>query len=112
MKPTLVPYVTAVVAMVLIGVTGVVTVQTVRPGDNTLIITAILGFITTTLMALLAFLKSNETHASVNGQMEEFKAALITAGLLREVAAHAEGVVQGKVSGAAAANKRTDELQK
>lgn len=43
-----------------------------RPNsDNTLLITTIVGFIAPTLMALLAFLKAQETRIAVDGRMDE-----------------------------------------
>jgi len=71
-KNTSTAYLIAVIVMVLIGVVSVMAVVIIRPNsDNTLLITTIVGFIAPTLMALLAFLKAQETRIAVDGRMDE-----------------------------------------
>jgi hypothetical protein len=102
--PNNVPYVVAVVVMMTLGVVGVVAVTIARPTtDNTLLIASILGFLAPTTLSLLAFMKSQETHLSVNSRLDAFMANARSA-------ARAEGVNEGRTQGRESANQRTDEL--
>jgi hypothetical protein len=102
--PNNVPYVIAVVLMAIIGVVGVVIVTIARPGqDNTIVIGGILGSLAPTTISLLAFMKAQETHLSVNSRLDAFmKNATI--------AARADGLLEGRAQGRNDANDRTDIL--
>lgn len=83
-------YVVAVVVMMLIGVAAVTAVTIFRPGaDNAGAIATIVGFIAPTTLSLLAFMKSQETHLSVNSRLD---------GMLAEAraSARAEGREEGR----------------
>jgi len=83
--PNNIPYLIAVVAMSALGVISVVTVLILRPqADNAALFAAIAGFIAPTTMALLAFMKTQETHVLVNGRMDEFKRLLQANALIAE----------------------------
>lgn len=98
-------YVVAVSVMIAIAIAGIVLVETFRPGDNTATIAAIVGLLTPTTLSLLAFMKAQETHLSVNSRLESFiKSA--------DIAARSEGLAEGITKGTKAANERTDELGK
>lgn len=102
--PNNIPYIVAVLVMMALGVFGVVTIVVLRPmQDNTLIITALLGFLAPTTLSLLAFMKAQETHLSVNSRLDAFMKNA-------SAAAHAEGIAEGRSQGRAAADERTDAL--
>lgn len=88
--------------VILIAVATIISVSLVaifREGDNTAIITAIIGLAVPTIASVMAYLKTQETHAIVNSKLDEVvKTATF--------AAHAEGVEEGRDE----ANKRTDIL--
>jgi hypothetical protein len=108
-KPTY--YLATVLGMTLIGVAAIVTVFVVDPqGDHTAVIVSILGFIAPTTAAIMAFLKSQETHQMVNGRMDEFMRRMQVAAEASIVSARAEGLKAGTETGTAAANARTDKL--
>lgn len=68
-----VPYLVAIVVMVLISVTAIVAVTLIRPEqDNSSLYVLILGSIGPTTLALLAFMKAQETHLSVNSRLDQF----------------------------------------
>lgn len=92
-------YLVAIISMFFFGVVGIVLVSTFRQGqDLPIIITAIFSVLTPTTLSLLSFMKSQETHLSVNSRLDQFiKNA--------DIAARAEG----KIEGARVANKRNDE---
>jgi len=74
--PNNTPYIIAVVCMIALGVVGVIAITLLRPtDDNTILIGGLLGFIAPTTLSLLAFMKSQETHLSVNSRLEEFMRA-------------------------------------
>jgi len=99
-----VPYIVAVVVMMALGVGAVVAVTVDRPSaDNTLLIASILGFLAPTTLSLLAFMKAQETHLSVNSRLDEF---MVNA----KLAARAEGVAEGRTQGRISADERTDTL--
>lgn len=98
-------YLLSVVAMVLISVAAVVLISIFSPGpDNTAIIVAIFGF-TTATFSILTWLKSQETHLSVNSRMDEYKKNI-------EELSLAIGVKEGIKEGIRQANERTDEIEK
>lgn len=86
--------------MMLIGVGSVMTITLVRPdADNTAVIATILSFLAPTTLSLLAFMKSQETHLSVNSRLDAFVEN-----------AKLASFASGKDEGRRAANVRTDEL--
>lgn len=97
-------YLIAVLVMVGIGVAAIVAIYAIRPDkDNAAIIATVVALITPTTMALLAFMKAQETHLSVNSRLDAFMESA-------KRASHAEGREEGRLAGAAAADKRTDTL--
>ncbi len=83
------PYVIAVCVMAFIACGAVVLVVMSRPGqDNVLLVGAIFGFVGPFTMALLAFMKAQETHLSVNSRLDAFMEAAARA-------ARAEGHISG-----------------
>ena len=98
-------YVIAILVMALLGVVAVVGITLSRPhDDNSILITAVLGFLAPTTLSLLSFMKSEQTHISVNSRLDSF---LKTA----QAAALNQGVAQGIIQGTDAANARTDQLK-
>lgn len=84
------PYIGAVVIMFLIGVVATTSIVIARPeSDNSILIATILGLVASTTASILAFLKSQETHLSVNSRLDGFIANA-------EKASHAEGVIEGR----------------
>ncbi len=64
-------YFVAIVILSSLGVVGVLAVTLIRPSaDNTSIIVTIIGFLTPSIGAMLAGMLK-ETHATVNGRMDE-----------------------------------------
>ncbi len=103
--PNNVPYVVAVVVMIVIVVIAVTVIAVVRPDkDNASLYALILGSIGPTTLALLAFMKSQETHLSVNSRLEQF---------IRNAdrSARAEGELVGRAAGRMDADQRTDTLK-
>lgn len=94
-------YVTAVAFMIALGIIAAVLITLFRPEqDNLPVITLIFGSIAPTTLALLAFMKAQQTHLSVNSRLDAFiKNA--------EGIAKAAGVEQGRQE----ANARTDKLK-
>lgn len=93
-------YVVAVVVMSGLGIVSVLAITLMKPEqDNTVIIASVFGFLLPTTMALLAFMKSQETHLSVNSRLEAF------INEARELA-RAEGMVAGRE----AAERREDRV--
>lgn len=102
--PNNMPYVVAVVLMMFFGVTAISVISVLRPEkDNTLLITSIVGFLTPTTLSLLAFMKAQETHLSVNSRLDAFMSNA-------KMAAHAQGLDEGRVQGRMEADRRTDAL--
>lgn len=100
-----VPYLIAVVVMVIVALAAVVVIAIVRPNqDNSALYVLITGFDTTTTAAILAFMKAQETHLSVNSRLEEF---------IRNAdrSARAEGELAGREAGRESADHRTDSLK-
>lgn len=66
-----------ILCMCALGTGGVLLLQLLRPdNDNTGVIATIIGFLAPTTAALLAYLKSADTHKLVNGQLTEYKRTL------------------------------------
>jgi hypothetical protein len=85
-------YLIAVVVMAVVGVVACVLIAVLRPDkDNAALITSVAGFIAPTTLSLLAFMKSNDTHLSVNGRLEKYLSSV-------RIAAHADGVRDGQQS--------------
>ena len=101
--PNNLPYIVAVVLMMALGVCGVIAVILIHPMDDMTIITTILGFLAPTTLSLLAFMKSQETHLSVNSRLDAFMRNA-------ELAARVQGVIEGRSQGRDDANQRTDQL--
>ena len=67
------PYILAVVIMMILGVGGIMVLTVIRPNaDNTMLIATMLGFLAPTTLSLLAFMKAQETHLSVNSRLDAF----------------------------------------
>lgn len=97
-------YVVAVVVMVFFGVAAITAIAIMRPErDNAVLYGIIGGFIGPTLLSLLAFMKSQETHLSVNSRLDAFMGTA-------KIAARAEGLEEGRREGREMADRRTDEL--
>lgn len=98
-------YIMAVMFMMTLGVVGIVSLVVARPDnkDNLLVIGLILGFLAPTTVSILAFMKTQETHLSVNSRLDAFMAQA-------RIASRAEGLSQGRKEGRDAANDRTDAL--
>lgn len=100
-----VPYIVAVLIMATLGVIAVLMLAFLRPTqDNTAIYVLVFGSLTPTTLALLAFMKAQETHLSVNSRLDQF---IINAGR----AERAEGELVGRAAGRDQADHRTDTLQ-
>jgi len=85
-------YIVAVVAMGLFGVAGAVLITVLRPGaDNSSTIIMIFGFLAPTTLSLLSFMKSQETHLSVNSRLDGFMRNA-------SLAARAQGREEGRTS--------------
>lgn len=86
-------YLLAVLVMVGMGVGSVIGVTLLRPGqDNTLLVAAVFGFLAPTTMALLAFMKSQETHSAVNGRLDTLLKAVALMGSYEGIAAERDRV--------------------
>jgi hypothetical protein len=97
-----IPYLIAVVVMMLIAILGVSAIAIFRPDTDVLVVFGVVfGFLTPTTLSLLALMKSQETHLSVNSRLDEF---------MRNAEEAAEG--RGMKKGREAANERTDMLAK
>ncbi len=98
-------YVVAVVVMMMMGVISTTILVITRPDnkDNLLVIGLIIGFLAPTTLSLLALMKSQETHLSVNSRLDAFMANA-------KSAAYAKGVTDGRSEGRDSANARTDAL--
>ena len=83
------PYIWAVVILILSGLVIALAILKLRPtADPIVIIGGILAGLTPTTAAVLALMKSNETHLSVNGRLDAWMAE-------HAKAARSEGVIQG-----------------
>lgn len=100
-KSSNVPYFLIVGGMAVAGVIAVVLVSVFRPEqDNTALIATIVGLLLPTTASILAFLKAQETHLSVNSRLDSFIEGA-------EAVAKAQGVKQGRDE----ANARTDKIK-
>lgn len=100
--PNNIPYIAAVVIMMLVGVAAAVAITFARPTtDNTLLIGSVFGFLLPTTLSLLAFMKAQETHLSVNSRLDAFMTQA-------RLEAHALGVSEGRVT----AERRADFLSR
>ncbi|MDD5199254.1 MAG: hypothetical protein PHC88_05570 [Terrimicrobiaceae bacterium] len=85
-----IPYVVAVVLMTLLALSAIVAITVMRPTqDNTAIMALIISATAPTTLALLAFMKAQETHLSVNSRLNDF---MRTASEL----ARAKGIAHGQ----------------
>lgn len=92
----------AIVAVLLIGVVGVVLVTVLRPDLDPLAISAVIfGFLTPTTLSLMSYLKAQETHLAVNSRLDD---------LIDNAKKAAEAV--GKEAGRKESEARTDDLAK
>src|SRR3990167_10747566 len=100
-SPNNIPYVVAIIVMMGIAIVGVATITIFRPNqDNTVVIASIFGFLAPTTLSLLAFMKAQETHLSVNSRLDQFMKNA-------ELAARAEGELAGRAAGRGEADRRT-----
>jgi uncharacterized membrane protein len=107
-KPASPQYIIAVVAMFLIAVIGSVTIEVLRPDkDNSILIALILGFVSTTTPAIMAFMQAREakeqtkeTHMLINSRLTEWMESA-------RKESFSAGVEQGRTD----ANQRTDDLK-
>lgn len=96
------PYLIAVVVMVLIGVIAIMLIVLLRPNsDNTQLIATMVSMVVPTTAAILALMKSQETHLTVNSQLAQWK--LDFANLQR---------AEGEKQGIAGEQARVAELKK
>ena len=103
--PNNTPYIIAVVLMATLGIVGVVCVSIFRPGQDNISVYGLIGtFVGPTTLSLLAFMKAQETHLSVNSRLDAFMRNA-------EVAAHIRGIAEGVTQGRDSANQRTDALK-
>lgn len=80
--PSNVPYLIAAVVMVLAGATGTILITLLLPTrDNTILIGILWGPLVSTTVGVLGFMKAQETHTSVNGQLHAFMQAARAAAL-------------------------------
>lgn len=90
----------AIVAVLLIGVAGVVTIAVLRPDLDPLAVSAVIfTFLTPTTLSLLSYLKAQETHLAVNSRLDQF---------IKNASKAAEAV--GKETGRKESEARTDTL--
>jgi hypothetical protein len=93
-------YIVAVVTMLFIAITAIVVVISLRPDlDFLVVVAAVSGIFTPTTLSLLAFMKSEQTHLSVNSRLSAFIENAERASL-----------AEGKEAGMKSANDRTDLL--
>lgn len=92
-------YVWAVVIMALFGVVTILGIITLRPSqDNDMLIGSVIGFLMPTTVSLLALMKAQETHLSVNSRLDAFMKSAEDLG-------HAKGVTEGRAEKAAELRK-------
>lgn len=102
--PNNVPYLVAVVVMLGIAIAAITAIAILRPEkDNATLYALILGSTGPTTLALLAFMKSQETHLSVNSRLEQFIQST-------DRSARAEGELLGRAVGREQSDQRTDKL--
>ena len=104
-------YLIATIVVFSVGMLSVVLVTLLRvTEDNGILITAIIGFTGTTLGSVLAFMKSQETHASVNSRMDDFIKKFEASSVAKQDLARSEGLAEGKTQGRKSSDDRTDTL--
>jgi hypothetical protein len=87
------PFVAAVCVMITLGVILSVLIIMLRPQSDPLVVcVTVFGIISPTTLSLLAFMKSQQTHLSVNSRLDDFIFNSASA-------AHAEGKAQGMTEG-------------
>lgn len=101
--PNNIPYILAILGMMGLGIAGSVTVIIAKVMEPLLVTGAIFAFITPTTASMLAFMKAQETHLSVNSRLDEFMRNA-------SFAARAQGRQEGRAEGQQVANARTDTL--
>lgn len=98
-------YIVAIVVMMFIAVIGIVVILIARPGeDNAVIIAALFGFLSPTTLALLAYMKSDDTHKMVNSRLDQMMDD-------SNAIARAVGVTEGRLQGKRESDERTDALR-
>jgi hypothetical protein len=83
-------YVVAAVVIILSCIVAILVLELLRPEkDNSTLYALIIGFTGPTLASIMAFMKAQETHLSVNSRLDAF---------IRNAreAAHAEGITEGQ----------------
>ena len=100
--PNNIQYLVAIVIMSIVAVSGSIVISVYRPDiDFVVVFGVIAGFMAPTTLSLLAFMKAQETHLSVNSRLDAFiKNA--------ELSSRAEGVEEGRKK----AEERSDKLAK
>lgn len=87
------PYLVAVMVMAVLTVLAIVAITALRPAaDNSALIGLVITATAPTTVALLAFMKAQETHLSVNSRLDAF---MSTAKQISRM----EGVQEGMASG-------------
>lgn len=88
-KPSAMPYVWAALILFLIAALFIVAILYIRPElDPLILISAILGAFSVLFSSVAAYLKSQETHLSVNSQLTEWKKEFFNM-------AKSEGLIEG-----------------
>jgi len=91
-----IPYLISILLMSLLGVIGTLSIVLLRPGeDNASLYISVASFVLPTTTALMAFLKTQETHLLVNSRMDEFKRLISINAAAAEELARVKGVAQG-----------------
>jgi heme/copper-type cytochrome/quinol oxidase subunit 4 len=102
--PNNVPYLVAIVVMIAVAILAFAAIAIARPAQDLVVLGGIVfTAIAPTTLALLAFMKAQETHLSVNSRLDAF---IQNATL----AARVQGLADGRAQGHADANLRTDTL--
>ena len=71
--PNNVPYLVAVVIMIVVAIVAITLIALIRQNmDNSVLYGLILTAVGPTTLSLVAFMKAQETHLSVNSRLEEF----------------------------------------
>jgi len=84
------PYLLAIVFMAFLGTVAILVLTKLRPNqDNSVLITAVIGFLGTMTGTILTFMKAQETHLSVNSRLDAFMASAKQVG-------HLEGKEEGR----------------
>lgn len=84
------PYIFAVILMMILGIILIVVIAFIRQEvDLVLLAGVVFGFLSPTTLALLAYMKAQETHLSVNSRLDQFMQNA-------EMASRLKGRVEGK----------------